>query len=228
MVSPSLSTVVAILIILWLLFALSHRIWTTLAMTVYVVCFVLLLSVVKQSYLGVAATLADVVFFLLHPKENFHLFIHYPLLGLLLLILLLGFTGCLIAGLKLERPIHHKARPPYRHWLRITVATITVALSASAVWATSSASHTRVTEEDVFNAFESMYELQDVSGVMNRLNLFFNNRSMEPTLPAAHPQNRFKIPGASASAEPITHPDIFMILEESTFDSTLINNCDPS
>lgn len=229
MILPSLSTVIAILIIYGVLFSLAHRVWTALAMTTYVVCFVLLLSVVKQSYLGVAATLADVVFFLMHPKENFHLFVHYPMLGVLLLTLLLGFASCLIVGLKLEKPIHQRIRPPHRHSIRIAVAAISVALSAGAVWATSSASRTQVTEGDVFDAFESMYQLQNVSGIVYRLNLFFNNRSMEPTLPAAREQQRFKLSNLATTNNPsVIRPDIFMILEESTFDSTLIANCDPA
>lgn len=226
MFSLSLSTIVAILIVAGVLFALTHRVWTAIAMTVYVMCFVLLLSVVKQSYLGVAGTLADVVFFLMHPTENFHLFVHYPLLGLLLLTLLSGFAACLIAGLKFERPMHHKLPAPHRHSIRILVAVISTSLVTFAVWTTSSASHAQVSEDDVFNAFESMYHLQDANGIVNRLNLFFDNRSMEPHIPGAHKQSQFKISRSSANKS-VNRPDIFMILEESTFDSNLIADCDP-
>lgn len=226
---PSLSTIVAILIILGGLFALSHRIWTTIAMAVYVLCFVLLLSVVKQSYLGVAATLADVVFFLLHPGDNFRLFVHYPLLGMLLLILLLGFAACLIAGLKLERPLHHRLRPRHRRWMRVTAAVTSLLLASGTVWVTSVAANAQARESDIFNAFESMYALQDIHGMVNRLNAFFSNRSMEATLPDKREQHLFKTPVVIASTNfNGIRPDIFMILEESTFDPMLIANCNPA
>jgi len=228
MVLPALSTVVAVLIIYGLLFAMVHRPWTAGAMTLYVICFVLLLSVVKQSYLGVAATLADVVFFLLHPKENFHLFIHYPLLGMVLLLVIVGFASCLIAGLRLERAIHHRVRPAHRYWMRITAAVTSLILGTGALHVTRAASRAQVSENDIFNAFESMYELQDVNGIVVRLNAFFNNRSMEPTLPVMHEQQRFKTAAMNVSQQRASiRPDIFMVLEESTFDSTLIANCDP-
>lgn len=228
MILPALSTIVAILIIYGLLFAMTHRPWTAAAMLLYVLCFVLLLSVLKQSYLGVAATLADVVFFLLHPRENFHLFVHYPLLGVLLLLLLLGFTACLIAGLKLERPLHHKVRPSYRRSIRISAALASLTLATGAMWITSAATSAQARQSDISNAFESMYALQDINGVVNRLNAFFNNRSMEAVLPPMHVQHRFNIPPVATST-PFTgtRPDIFMILEESTFDPTQIANCDP-
>ena len=196
-------------------------------MLLYVLCFVLLISVSKQHYLGVAATLADVVFFLSHPKENFHLFINYPLLGILLLVSLLGFAACVVAGLKLERPLHHKVRSPHRRWMRITAATASLALSVGVILSTSAATHAQVKESDIFDAFESMYALQDVNGVVNRMNAFFNNRSMEATVPAIHEQHIFHKPDTSSTGDfNGIRPDIFMILEESTFDPTLIANCD--
>lgn len=231
MVLPALSTVVAVLIIFGLLFALLHRPWTAAAITLYVICFVLLISVVKQSYLGVAATLADVVFFLLHPKENFHLFIHYPLLGMALLLVITGFVSCLVAGLKFERAIHHRVGPAHRYWMRLTAAATSLVLGTGALHITSAASHGEVSEGIVFNAFESMYELQNVNGIVARLNAFFSNRSMEPTLPSMRTQQRFKSLEANTLAIQTAsenYPDIFMVLEESTFDSTIVGNCDPA
>src|SRR5262249_7865365 len=60
------------------------------------------------------------------------------------------------------------------------------------------------------------------------------NRSFEPTLPAPREQTRFVVTESSANVaggpESATQvrPDIFLILEESTFDPTLITKCLPA
>ena len=226
MVLPSLSTVVATLVIYGLLFAIVRRPWTAAAMLLYCLCFVLLISFVKQAYLGVAMSLADVYFFLLRPVENFHLFINYPLFGLSLLGVCLGFALCLVVGLRFERPVRLLVRPPHSHWLRITTAAASLVLGMGAALMSSEQSRAQVSTDDVFAAFQAMYELQQVHGVVNRLNLFFNNRSVEATLPAMRAQTRFIVPVSPTVPEVADiRPDIFMILEESTFDATLISAC---
>jgi hypothetical protein len=206
-----------------------RRPWTAAAMLLYLLCFVLLISFVKQAYLGVAMSLADVYFFLLRPAENFHLFINYPLLGLSLLGAGLGFALCLVAGLRFERPVHLMARPRHGRWMRITTALASLLLGFGTALMSSEQSRAQVNDDDVFAAFQAMYEMQQVGGVVNRLNLFFNNRSAEASLPAMRTQTRFTVPTAPAAAGFAgIRPDIFMVLEESTFDATLIRDCAPS
>jgi hypothetical protein len=69
-----------------------------------------------------------------------------------------------------------------------------------------------------------MYEQQHPGGVIDRLNIFFNNRSFEATLPAEREQTRFSATNAPASP-PDLRPDVLLVLEESTFDPTLIRQC---
>jgi hypothetical protein len=226
MVLPSLSTVMATLVFYGLLFAIVRRPWTTLGITLYVLCFALLASYVKQAYLGVAMTLADVHFFLLRPVENFHLFINYPLLGMSLLGMCLGFVLCLVVGVRFERPVHLLSRPRLGGWLRLGTATAFLVLGMGAALVASEQSRAQVDDGDAYAAFLAMYEMQHVGGVVNRLNVFFNNRSVEATLPAEHEQTRFGVlntPTADVAAG--IRPDIFLILEESTFDATLLRDC---
>ena len=226
---PSLSTLIALTVFYSLLFALTRRPWTALGMTFYALGFAVLSSFVKQAYLGVAMTLADVHFFLLRPVENFHLFINYPLLGMSLVGVCLGFALCLIVGLRFERPVHLMARPIVGGWLRIATATAALLLGVGASLMASQQSQARVNDGDAYAAFQAMYEMQHVGGVVSRINVFFNNRSVEATLPAELAQTRFTTP-KSPTAEPFTgiRPDIFLILEESTFDATLIRDCIPA
>ena len=228
MILPSTSTIISVLVIYGLLFATVRRAWTALGITIYLICFVLLMSVVKQAYLGVAMSLADLYFFLLRPAENFHLFVHYPLFGMTLLGVCLGFALCIIVGLKFERPMHLLAETRHRHWLRFSTATASLLLATGTTILSNQQARAQVSENDVFAAFESMYELQQANGIVNRLNLFFNNRSVEATMPPMQQQTRFMLatPPAHLNAATV-RPDILMILEESTFDSTLIANCNP-
>ena len=220
---PNTSAIIAMLVVSGVLFALLHRLWTTLALTAYLMCFVVLASVIKQSYLGMAASLADVVFFLQQPLGNFRLFIGYPLLGMALLLAITGFVLCLVAGLKWERPLQHAMAKPRRWIWRGVSATASVLLSVVGVMLTHSL-HARMTDDDVFAAFQSMNQMQTVSGAVNRLNYFFDNRSTAATLPGSRVQSRFVATSADGAVQ-TERPDILMILEESTFDSRLIGNC---
>ncbi len=198
-------------------------------MLLYLLCFILITSMVKQAYLGMVVSLADVYFFLLRPAENFHLFINYPLLGISLLGLCLGFALCVIMGMKLEQPVYLMTRQPHGHWTRMTTATISLLLGIGASFVSSEQSRAQAAESDVFAAFQSMYEMQQTGGIVNRLNVFFNNRSVEATLPTKLVQMRFAIPTSPLNTDTVAiRPDIFMVLEESTFDSTFIRDCAPA
>jgi hypothetical protein len=218
---------VTTLVIYGLLFAVLRRPWTAAGIALYLLCFALLGSFVKQAYLGVAMTLADVYFFLLRPVENFHLFINYPLLGMSLLGVCLGFVLCLVAGLRFERPIKLMTRPR-SSWLRITTAVASLLLGIGSALMSSQPSSARVNDGDAYAAFQAMYEMQHVGGFINRLNVFFNNRSVEASLPSVHSQTRFAAPSQPATVSEGVRPDIFLILEESTFDATLIRDCRPA
>lgn len=155
MIHPSLSTVIATLVLYGLLLAMVRRPWTAIGMLVYLLCFVLLISLVKQAYLGVAMSLADVYFFLLRPVENFHLFINYPLLGLSLLGVCLGFALCIVVGVRFERPIHRMTHAPHRHWIRITTAAASLALGVGAALTSSALAPAQANEGDVYTAFQN-------------------------------------------------------------------------
>jgi hypothetical protein len=224
MILPSSSTVVAIVVIYGLLFAILRRPWTAGLIALYVLCFALLSSFVKQAYLGVAMTLADIHFFLLRPVENFHLFFSYPLLGMALVGVLLGAALCLLVGLRFERPVHILARPRLGGWLRFATAAASLVLGVGASLIASQELHARANDGDAYAAFLSMYEQQHPGGVIGRLNVFFNNRSFEATLPTERQQTRFTAANVERN-RPDLRPDVFLVLEESTFDPTLIRKC---
>lgn len=228
MVTPSLSTLIAILVLFGLLFAMVRRPWTAIGMLVYLLCFVLLISFVKQAYLGMAMSLADVYFFLLRPVENFHLFINYPLLGVSLLGICLGFALCLFVGVRFEQPLHHLTHARHGRWIRISTATASLIVGVTAAVLSSAASRAKSLDSNVYTAFQDMYEAPPIVGAIDRLNAFFDNRNTDAVLPPRREQTRFAMPDSQTTAEfSGVRPDIFLILEESTFDPTLIQGCVP-
>jgi hypothetical protein len=79
---------------------------------------------------------------------------------------------------------------------------------------------------DAWQAFLTLHDMEQPRGLLDRLNIFFDNRDILATLPQARTQHRF--PGASipaTDAPPERQPDIMMVLEESTFDPMLIARC---
>ncbi len=231
MVIPSISTVTAILVLYGLLFAVVRRLWTAIGLLTYLLCFVLLMSLVKQAYLGIAMSLADVHFFLLRPVENFYLFVHYPLLGLSLLGVCLGFALCLVVGWKLEQPLQLLTHARHGRWIRVTTATASLLLGMGAMLISSRPSQALANDGDALAAFHVMYGTMHgespTMGVIDRLNLFFDNRSVDAILPPRRNQSRFAAPPEPAIDPAGVRPDILLILEESTFDATLIRNCVP-
>jgi hypothetical protein len=225
MVLPSLATVISILVIYGLCFAALRRPWTTAGLTVYLLCFVLLSSVVKQAYLGLAVTLADMHFFMLRPLENFHLFIRYPLLGLTLLVVMAGVFVCCVVGIRLEQPIKLLAHPKMGGWIRIATAVIALAVGGLGSLLASNQSTARANNGDSYAAFLTMYEQAHPRGPISRLNLFFNNRSFDAELPIERPQTRFTTSTPAAEHESTFRPDILLVLAESVFDPRIIRDC---
>ncbi len=224
MTLPSISTLIAMTAIYGLLLALSRRPLTSLALVLYLLGFVLLSSFVKQAYLGLVTTVADVRFFLLRPKENFHLFVSYPLLGVSLFGVVVGAVFCLWISMRLERPLRLFTRARGAGWWRVATASLSVLIGAGASLLASPASQVRADNGDAWVAFQSMYEQLHPTGLINRINIFFNNRSFDATLPNERSQTRFsETPSATGDAK--LRPDIMLVLEESTFDPTMIRAC---
>jgi hypothetical protein len=224
MIYPSLSTIVAVAICYGLLLALLRRPLTAGLLTLYVLGFALLSSFMKQEYLGSAMTLADMHFFLLRPVENFHLFVHYPVLGFTLFGVFAGVVLVCFAGLRWERPIHLLMRPRVGGWVRAATAVAAIALGVGASLIASQQSEARANDGDAYAAFQTMYEQLHPGGWVGRLNVFFNNRSFEATIPAEREQTRF-VDANSGGAGSEIRPDILLVLEESTFDPLLISAC---
>ncbi len=229
MILPSLSTLVTVTVIYGVLLALLRRPITAGALVVYVLGFALLSSFMKQAYLGSAMTLADMHFFFLRPLENFYILVNYPVLGftalgVLGLVVLIGYLG-----VRFEHPLHFETRP-VAAWWRIGTASTALTLGIGSILLSQQVLHARANDGDAYAAFLSMYEQQHPQGLVNRLNIFFNNRSFEASMPAEREQQRFSAPQESiatgqASASDVSHPDMVLVLEESTFDPTLIASC---
>jgi Sulfatase len=230
MVLPSLATVVSIIVVYGVLFAMLRRPWTTTGLTLYLLCFVLLSSIVKQAYLGMAVTMADMHFFLLRPLENFRLFVNYPLLGLTSLMVIAGVVVCCVVGLRFEQPVRLFDRPQTGGWIRIATASAAVLIAVIGSLLASRHSDARANNGDSYSAFLTMYEQEHPRGWMGRLNLFFNNRSFAAELPPEHPQSRFTTPtpnvlSMKSEVKSEIKPDVLLILEESIFDPRLIRDC---
>jgi hypothetical protein len=223
----SISTTVAVLASVALLFALTRRWVTSLAATVYLLTAVLISSLVKQAHLGVALTIADLNFFFLRPAENFKLFLNYPNLGLALIGLIAGLIACIWIGVRFERVSAFMIRPTGR-WLRVGAACGAVALVATSSFLAAESSYARANNGDSYNAFLAMYEMQNVKGPIERLNVFFKNRSMEADIPPRRDQHRFSNHSTQTPVIENARPDIMLVLEESAFDPQLISKCPPT
>ncbi|MBC7983524.1 MAG: sulfatase-like hydrolase/transferase [Candidatus Obscuribacterales bacterium] len=222
---PSLSTAFAILATFGLLYALARRPITAVATTGYLLVWILIASWVKQANIGVALTLADIGFFFLRPAENFKLFLNYPRLGLILVLLAVGAIACVLIGARIESPTRMLSRPKVGGYVRMSMVLVPLAIALSASMFATQKANARANDGDAYAAFLAMYEMQNVDGVIARLNVFFNNRSMEATLPELRETNRFAFDQGSTSNAVGVLPDIMLVLEESTFDTTLIKLC---
>ena len=228
MIYPSLSTLIAILVVFGILFALVRRLWTAGALLFYIMGFVVLLSVIKQAYLGGAISAADVVFFMLEPLENFYIFINYPMLGLALLCVCVGFGICLAIGLRFEKPLQSMLNKSHGQHIRILLAVASLILGFGAPFMSSEQARANAIENEMYDAFAIMNGMGYVSGVVDRLNFFFDNRVIKASLPAELLQTRFTVEDpAITNQDTGIRPDIFLVLEESTFNPTLIRDCAP-
>lgn len=230
-----MSTLVALGCVLGLLLALTRRPLTALALTLYVAATLLIASFVKQSFLGMPMTLADVRFFLLRPAVNAALFTNYPLLGLAL-VALIGYGAAVAwAGLRVEPPgallSWSRAGLALRAALVLgPLAALLYGLHQPPPRAGAAASDGGPDNYDAWQAFLTLHDMERPGSPWARLGIFFDNRDILATLPAARVQHRF--PGAeepasdAVAAPPPEHlPDMLMVLEESTFDPTLIARC---
>jgi hypothetical protein len=222
---PSTELLLTCLALLALLLALTARPYTAIAMLVLLLLAVLIASYVKQVYLGVPMTLADVWFFLLAPLQNIDLFRNYPWLGLALLALVALAAAIPWFGCRRESPLRWPRHRLWRGALRIALgAGAAVSLVLGLASAPASAT---VGDMDAWHAFQSMEATGELHGPIERLNVFLANREVFASMPIVHPQSRFPNTEASNAAAPIedVRPDILLVLEESTFDTRLIQKC---
>ena len=222
----ALSTLVALGVVLGLLLALTRRPLTACALTLYVGATLLVASFVKQSFLGMPMTLADLRFFLLRPAVNGALFVNYPLLGLSLLALVGYGAAVLWAGLALEPRNASLSAPRTGAVLRASVAVVPLLVMLTGLRYMGTPPAVSPGNYDAWQAFLTLHDMERPRGLLDRLNIFFDNRDILATLPQARTQHRF--PGASipATDAPLERqPDIMMVLQESTFDPTLIARC---
>ena len=204
----------AIVLMLGLSLALTRRAWTAAGTTAYILAAILLASRVKQSHQGMAMTLGDVHFFVLHPVQNFGLFFTYPSILATAVALVAGAVAILIAGARFERP-----RP------RVLVGVVLCAIAVAGFMATGS-SQPASPHGDAYLTWLSLTEMQRPNGWIGRLNVFFENRDTDATLPPTRHQTRFKeTPAAPSFVEAGERPDILMVFEESTFDPTVTARC---
>ncbi|MFO1400469.1 MAG: sulfatase-like hydrolase/transferase [Steroidobacteraceae bacterium] len=230
-----MSTLIALACVLGLLLALTRRPLTSLALTLYIAATLLTASFVKQSFLGMPLTLADVRFFLLRPAVNAALFTNYPVLGVALVALIGYGVAVAWAGVRLEPPSGLLSTPRGGPVLRTSIAllplvALAVGLRAPPPRAGAAASDGAPDNYDAWQAFLTLHDMERPAGLLARLGIFFDNRDIMATLPPARVQHRF--PGAEEAASdaaaappPERLPDILVVLEESTFDPTLIARC---
>jgi hypothetical protein len=221
-----MSTLIACGVVLGLLLTLTRRPLTSCALTLYIGATLLVASLVKQSFLGMPMTLADLRFFLLRPTVNAELFINYPLLGLSLVALIGYGVAVLFCGLALEPRCTVLSAP--RTGIVLRAACTLVPLLALVTGLRQEATRPAGSPDnfDAWQAFLTLHDMERPQGPLARLSIFFDNRDIIATLPQARTQHRFPDPAADASTpQSDRQPDIMMVLEESTFDPTLIARC---
>jgi hypothetical protein len=235
---PSIATLCAVGGAFLLLTALSRRPLTALGVCAFLLAAVLFSSAQMQSHLGMPLTLADVQFFFMDPLDDLVLFFNYPTLGLSFLAIIGITIGLVWAGTRLEPARLPANVTPRTRTVRYVVAAAVVMLLALGYSRSAETAHQgTVDDRDAWSAFLAMRRLELADRWMDRINVFFENRDLLATLPPRHEQTRFRPPvlDATPSAEPAVPPagepappplpDILMVLEESTFDPSLIARC---
>ena len=224
---PSASTIVAACVIFTLLMAITRRIFTATVVSLAVLAVVIFGSVIKQHYLGLALTAADFQFFFARPVENLKLFRNYPTLAIALGAILLAVVAIMLIGWRVEKPIRIFLAGTHGRLLRAltAVAAVSVGVLSSVISSTSHAE--RANDGDAYSAFFALGEMQHPDGLIGRLNVFFNNRELVASLPAARKQSSFSLSTSDSVADESSaiRPDILIVLEESTFDPRLSKRC---
>lgn len=185
---------------------------------------VILSSRIKINYLGTPLTLADVNFFTSNVSENIVLFKSYPTLGLLTI-----GAAAIVAGGGL---LFWKWEKKRGMGARIASATALLSLAGCAVIGTSAYNpaiprpaplHGDISTGNGFTQLQKFKATGEGSSA-DLLEIFATDASTEPTLPERPQSNRFS--PTQPQADTGSRPDIFAILEESTFDPRLLAACD--
>jgi hypothetical protein len=212
---PGINLLSAVVVLVGVSLAVTRRKWMSSGGTIFLLAAIVLSSWIKQSLQGMALTLGDVHVFLLHPARNFDVFINYPWILATAGGLVAGTIAVLVAGLRLERPMRMGSRA------RVIVA-VTTGVVATLGFTTLGSSQAASPHGDAYITWLSLTEMQRPEGWIGRLNVFFENRDTDATLPPRRVQTRFK---NSVQAPAGERPDIFIAFEESTFDPTVIARC---
>lgn len=211
--------------LLLLLALLSGRMIFSAVVTVMCAGVIVIASRVKVGYLGTPLTVADVHFFGKNISENIVLFKTYPVLGLMIAGALAIIT---IVGLFFWRiEAKHGTRG------RILSALALFSLSGCAWYLNGSSYNGAIPKPAIFkediaigNGFTHLqrFKATGESSFGDLLEIFASDASTDPILPAYIANTRFKPTQPSSASS--TQPDIFTILEESTFDPRLLAACD--
>jgi len=211
--------------LLLLLALVSGRLIFSIVVTVMCAGVIVIASHVKIGHLGTPLTLADVHFFARNISENIVLFKAYPALGLMSA----GALATVIAGglflWRIERAHGTKGR--------MLSAFALFSLSGCAWYLNGSSYNGAIPKPAIFkediaigNGFTHLQRLKATgeSSFGDLLEIFASDASTDPILPAYVANNRFKPTQHSSAGS--TRPDVFAILEESTFDPKLLSSCD--
>lgn len=207
-----------------LLLLSSGRLFFSLVMVALSCGVVVLSSRTKINYLGTPLTLADVNFFTRNVSENIVLFKSYPTLGVLIIGAAVIIAGGGFLVWKRERTRGAAAR--------IASATALLSLAGCALLSDNAYNpaiprpaplHDNISTGNGFTQLQKFKATGEGSSA-DLLEIFATDASTEPTLPERIPSNRFK--PTQIAGDTGSRPDIFAILEESTFDPRLLAACD--
>lgn len=206
-----------------LLTILSGRILFSLISVALGFATLICASWVKIDYLGKPMTLADIRFFASNLAENAVLFKSYPALGAMLLVAMTVIFMTALIAWKIDKPRSHAAR--------LLGSLALAGLMAGAWLARADSLNPALPQQATFGDDRSLgngfTHLQKFEATKERnptdlLEIFFTDASTRFTLPPHVSQLRFQV---SAPSPATSKPDIFVILEESTFDPSLLEAC---
>ncbi len=208
-----------------LLFISTGRIAFSALGTIFACAITAYASITKIHYLGTALTLADVRFFVADLKENVVLFEAYPNLGALLAGVLLAVLTLLALLLKAESCRGLKTRLTAGIALSVMtgLAWTVEAKPANAGLANWTESSTRHSVNSAFRQLEHL-QVTPHTGIGDLLEMFLSDASVDFQKPPQTLQTRFK-PSSHHEVAAADRPDIFAVLEESTFDPRVLESC---